>query len=111
MSDQQTETQKEQQNETINIIEQDNNIINKKKKSFKDYYGNPDFKNKHLQYIKEKVLCECGKLISRSNLSTHKKSKIHTKRLNENNPELKKTLDEIKQAYINALNDLKNVKK
>ena len=46
--------------------------------SFKDKYDNdPVFKANHLKYIKEKINCpHCGKITSRSNLSSHRKSKV-----------------------------------
>lgn len=36
-----------------------------------------------LAKLKEKVICECGKETSRSNLTAHKKTKIHQKRMDE----------------------------
>ena len=36
-----------------------------------------------LSKLKEKVICDCGKETSRSNLTAHKKTKIHQKRMDE----------------------------
>ena len=36
-----------------------------------------------LAKLKEKVVCECGKETSKSNLTAHKKTKIHQKRMDE----------------------------
>lgn len=47
-------------------------------KKFTDYYSDPAFREKHLKYVREKVICkECGKMYSRSNISNHKKTKKH----------------------------------
>jgi hypothetical protein len=48
--------------------------------SSKDYYKEWYAKNKdkHLDYISEKILCEvCNKEITRGNMSVHKKTKNH----------------------------------
>jgi hypothetical protein len=47
------------------------------KKTFKNYYKDPDFRAKHLHYIKQKVDCECGATVSRNNMSHHKQTKKH----------------------------------
>lgn len=61
------------------------------KKSFKQYYADPEYKSKHLTYIKEKISCPgCGAMVMRCNLSKHKKSKIHD--LNEKLLSLKKNI-------------------
>ena len=41
------------------------------KKKFTDYYKNPEFKTKHLEYVMTKVNCECGGKYMRSNKSNH----------------------------------------
>jgi hypothetical protein len=46
----------------------------KARKTFKEYYQDEDFKKKHLAYILTKCECSCGKQITRSNMSTHKKT-------------------------------------
>lgn len=52
--------------------------ITKKGWSFKEKYDtDPDFKKKHIKYCVEKLKCECGCMVMRSNLSTHRKSKKH----------------------------------
>ena len=49
----------------------------KTRKSFKEYYADPIFRDKHKEYIKTKIPCPiCNKLIARYNMSNHKKSKI-----------------------------------
>jgi hypothetical protein len=48
--------------------------------SQKDYYSEWYSKNKdkHLEYLKQKIPCEvCNKLIIRNQLSVHKKTKNH----------------------------------
>lgn len=53
------------------------------KKTFKDYYADPEYKAKHLKYLKEKVKCECGAMLGRVNLGPHKKSWRHKKAMGE----------------------------
>jgi hypothetical protein len=53
---------------------------NEKKKCFSDYYKDEIWKEKHLNYIKEKIQCTCGCYIARSNMSNHQKTKLHEKR-------------------------------
>ena len=48
-----------------------------KVKTFKDYYQDPEFKKRHLAYIKEKVICECGTKISKHNKYRHLNSEKH----------------------------------
>lgn len=50
----------------------------KSQKTFKQYYSDPTFKEKHLTYIKQKITCGvCGKEYARSNMSKHKQSNKH----------------------------------
>jgi ribosomal protein L44E len=46
---------------------------------FKDkYYSKPEYKEKHMQKLKEKVKCEtCDKMICRVNMNRHKKTSPH----------------------------------
>ncbi len=45
------------------------------KKTFKDYYKNPEFKAKHKKYLLTKVAClNCHCMVSRCNMSHHKKT-------------------------------------
>lgn len=53
-------------------------------KSFKDYYADPEFREKHLKYVMEKTNCQCGKMVARCNLGRHRKSKVHIKWMEEN---------------------------
>ena len=53
------------------------------KKSFKDYYSDPEFRTKHLAYMNEKKECQCGRVVSRANMASHLRSKLHEKRLKE----------------------------
>ncbi len=54
-----------------------------KGKPFKEYCKDPEFREKHLKHIKEKITCECGFETSRCNLTTHKKKGSHIKRMKE----------------------------
>lgn len=53
---------------------------NKKAKTFKDYYADPEYRRKHLAYISERVKCnDCGIETARCNMSKHKKTVKHIK--------------------------------
>ena len=51
--------------------------------SFKKYYSDPEFRERHLNYMKEKVICDCGFMTSRNNMTRHKRSRNHTNRINK----------------------------
>lgn len=52
---------------------------------FKKRYDNdPEFREKHKKYMRERVVCSCGKKVVRNYLSKHKKTKLHTKTSLEN---------------------------
>ena len=69
------------------------------RKTFKDYYQDPDYRAKHQAYMQTKVLCkECGTLTARANMAHHRKSKKHhyMVKLNRDNAEIiKKLKDQI----------------
>ena len=46
-------------------------------------YADPAYKKKHLAHMLEKVTCECGQVSSRNNMSKHKKTAKHNKKLKE----------------------------
>lgn len=54
-----------------NITEQ------KRRKTFKDYYSDPEYKQRHKEYLMQKVQCECGCTYLRSNSSHHKQTQKH----------------------------------
>jgi hypothetical protein len=46
------------------------------------YDDDPEFREAHLAYIKEKVKCSgCGKSVTRCNMTRHKRSNLHKKNL------------------------------
>lgn len=55
------------------------------KKTFKEYYENPEFKEMHLKYIAEKIPCETcgGKKITRGGLKKHNMTRKHKNNLNK----------------------------
>jgi hypothetical protein len=74
-----------------------------KKFNFSEYYNsNPEFRERHKKYMSEKKPCSCGFVTARSNMSKHKKSSNHTKRMAEfeNNLEIK---------FIKKYEDLKKI--
>ena len=52
------------------------------KKTFKEYYEDPEFKKKHQKYCAEEIECECGRTVRRNFLTKHRKTKIHQRDLN-----------------------------
>ena len=84
--------------------------MSKTSKSFKDYYADPKYKAKHLEYMKEHIPCCCGTTTRRCNMSKHRKTSGHIKWIEENNiykleylPKLKK----LKQKVVKINNELK----
>ena len=57
--------------------------MSEKKKTFKDRYQDEEYKEKHLKYINEKILCECGKMVARVGMAKHKRCLMHQKRIAE----------------------------
>lgn len=55
----------------------------KPKKTFKEYYADPEYKKKHLAHMLEKVTCECGQVSSRNNMPKHKKTSKHLRAMKE----------------------------
>ena len=82
--------------------------------TFKGRYDTePEFRKKHLEYMKTKVSCPCGAQVSRSNMSTHRKKNVKHQ---EYENMLKESLDqEVKQSLKDItkllMSDQKLVKK
>lgn len=52
--------------------------------TFKEKYDNDEmFKAKHQKYVLEKLKCDCGCMVTRSNMSNHIKTNKHTKLINQ----------------------------
>ena len=74
-------------------------------KTFKySYDNNPEFRRKHLDKMMEKVKCNCGFVTTRNNLTKHKRSRNHLKRITSgmNLKELK----ELKKHIENSVKKL-----
>jgi len=88
-----TRTYNEYREENIEKIrEYDRNRPNKdernennKKYIMKKYNNDPDFRNKCLEYQREKIRCECGCILSRTHISRHRNSDKHKKKMEELN--------------------------
>lgn len=75
-------------------------------KTFKEKYStDEEFKKRHLAYVKEKIECECGKMIARSNMVTHKKSHLHINRCKV------KEAENMKEKEVEDETDLEEMKK
>ena len=66
-------------------------------------------KEKHLNYCKERIICECGKEISRNSSSKHKTSEHHKKRMTKINEENKNLNDEVLKEIMNIKAILKEL--
>lgn len=85
-------------------------------KTFKDYYANDEFREKHMNYLKHKIQCECGKEVSRVNINRHKLTIVHLKRMEDIKKKeynlsdvvlkMKKDIDSLK----NQINNNKDIK-
>jgi len=78
------------------------------------YDSDPEYKQKHLAYLKEPVECECGISISRTNMIKHKGTTKHANKMAEknqkvmSNDEYEKMVEDIarlKKKLKNALKD------
>ena len=59
----------------------------KAKFSFKKYLeSNESYKIKHYAFMCTKIDCSCGRQVVRSNMSKHKRTKIHIELHNAKNP-------------------------
>lgn len=80
----------------------------KKAKTFKEYYKNPEFREKHLKYMKTKVVCACGTPCERCNMFNHKRTKKHIKQMAKK--ELEENQIQILHREIEELKEqLKNI--
>lgn len=81
---------------------------------FKEYYANPEFKERYLAYKNERIKCrKCGKIVSRNNYSVHLKSKFHNNNL-ITNPEILKLERQraiIEKDYDNKIKKVLRIKK
>jgi hypothetical protein len=55
----------------------------KKVSNFKTkYYSRPEYREKHLQYVKQRITCKiCGGAVQRSNMSKHNVTELHKRML------------------------------
>lgn len=79
-----------------------------KKKTFSEYYADPEFKRKHLERLRELVDCECGAHVTRSNMSRHKKSPRHLKKAESKEVQTNKKQAELEQRLKVLEEQLKN---
>lgn len=78
------------------------NIQEKKKyKCFRDYYADPEFKRKHLDYCMQQVECKaCHRSYARSNMTKHNKSNKHKRNLAKLENDKEDAKDNIDNAKI-----------
>ncbi len=112
------ETKEEVMND-IEVINEDDEVIEipqepvmkekKPAKKFKEYYQDPEFKKKHLEKLKVKVMCECGTMISKGNKTNHFRTKKHIAGVTEANNRKRKEEErekDIEKVIENALKKL-----
>lgn len=74
--------------EELNIEEEKatEEIAPKKTFVFKEYYNsNEEFRKRHLEKMKAKVVCECGHLVNKYWMTQHKRTKIHKSQMDLKN--------------------------
>jgi hypothetical protein len=84
-----------------------------KRKTFREYYQDPHFRERHLHYMSEKVKCkECGQMTSRCNMTKHRRTEIHNRLSEEKNmKDNKVTRDQLSleigllQEYLDLLKE------
>src|SRR5579883_1122831 len=77
-----------------------------------EYHRQYYLKNREelLQRLAEPVKCECGRIITRSNISKHLKSKIHERRMTQINKEQQeKNYDLLLEKYNKLKKQLKQI--
>jgi hypothetical protein len=80
---------------------------NNKTQTFKEYYNsNPEFKKRHLEKMKTKLTCECGRVVNKAHMCKHLRSSVHIKSLNitksntesgDKHVEFQKQIDDLKE--------------
>ena len=72
-------------------------------KTFKEYYQDPTYRERHLSYVKQRVPCSCGASVMRCNMTNHKKTKKHTEKMKqirkENRISYNNRIDKLVQKY------------
>lgn len=89
-------------NEEVEEIEQPEKIkiVTKKKFNFKDYYQtHPEFRERHLMKLKEKVACACGRNVAKCGLARHYRTKAHLNTITKK--------DEVEKKNNNELDELR----
>ena len=74
-----------------------------KTKTFKEYYQDPEFREKHRNYMATKVACDCGAVTARNNMHRHKQTNKHKRLMGQKDKE--NEYDEMKKE-IKKLNKL-----
>ncbi|MEM3063356.1 MAG: hypothetical protein QW303_07425 [Nitrososphaerota archaeon] len=114
----------------MNINNNDNNLesidVRKKYKKFKDYYMNEEFRRKHLEYLTTPLKCECGAIVQRGYLNTHRKKRKHLNAIAHKNifdlkdkidynkillhlDKLDKCVKDIQKKIVTIRNNIKNI--
>lgn len=67
-------------------------------KTFNDYYSEPNYRRKHLDYVLTKVECKaCKTMVARCNMTKHKKTMKHKRNQDlVDEKALKNGIDEVK---------------
>jgi hypothetical protein len=83
-----------------------------KSKTFKQQYdSDPVFRAKHLENIKKKTQCQCGQVLSKCNMSHHKKSETHIRimKLIDENNELKSRGEQLQEKIDQLVREKKKL--
>ena len=85
------------------MTELENKPAKKPVKKFTEYYKDPEFKEKHQKYIKEKIACDCGKSVMRVAMAKHKRTKVHLRLTQDNSSKQLQQIDiaELVEKLVN----------
>lgn len=79
---------------------------------YKEWYSKN--KDKKAEYMKSKITCECGSVVSRARIGSHRRTKKHLTRINNINSVLKQKeikLSEKEAKILELENQIKILKK
>jgi hypothetical protein len=83
----------------------DNTANMSKKSSSSKYHEDPEYRRKHLEYISEKITCECGITTTRGNLSHHRGTNKHKTWIREQKD------NQLSDTIQNLFTEIKELKK
>jgi len=78
-------------------------------KNFKEYYQDPEFRKKLLEYKNTRITCECGSETTKANMSHHKQTAKHTKWISQNGDLRQIEIDNLKKRLTSLENKFESL--